>query len=339
MTLIIGQLAALAAALFWALATLLYNRSSLHLSAAQLNLVKGLVACPLLIICVYLFGLGFEIQINSPALWLLLASGVIGITIGDTCYFSALRRLGPWHTILLEYLAPPFAAILAWFFLRERLSLIEIIAALTVIAGVTYVLSEKRMGATRVSQKRIAAKPVSQKWQVQTRKVHEQMVQKQPDGPEQATARAKPVLSRSGLAFAVTAAWCQAVGLVMAFHALQAFEINALQAALVRLAGGTFALTIGLLIVAPKLLFSTKRALANSRLLPLFTAIFFGTFLAIGLQQLAIAYVTPGIAQTLLATAPLFMLLIGIVQGKPVSARAMIGTLVALLGIALLFIR
>ena len=334
MTLIIGQLAALAAALFWALATLLYNRSSLHLSAAQLNLVKGLVACPLLIICVYLFGLGFEIQINSPALWLLLASGVIGITIGDTCYFSALRRLGPWHTILLEYLAPPFAAILAWFFLRERLSLIEIIAALTVIAGVTYVLSEKRMGATRVSQKRQV-----QELKVQTRKVHEQMVQKQPDGPEQATARAKPVLSRSGLAFAVTAAWCQAVGLVMAFHALQAFEINALQAALVRLAGGTFALTIGLLIVAPKLLFSTKRALANSRLLPLFTAIFFGTFLAIGLQQLAIAYVTPGIAQTLLATAPLFMLLIGIVQGKPVSARAMIGTLVALLGIALLFIR
>lgn len=334
MTLIIGQLAALTAALFWALATLLYNRSSLHLSAAQLNLVKGLVACPLLIICVYLFGLGFEIQINSPALWLLLASGVIGITIGDTCYFSALRRLGPSHTILLEYLAPPFAAILAWFFLRERLSLIEIIAALTVIAGVTYVLSEKRMGATRVSQKRQV-----QELKVQTRKVHEQMVQKQPDGPEQATARAKPVLSRSGLAFAVTAAWCQAVGLVMAFHALQAFEINALQAALVRLAGGTFALTIGLLIVAPKLLFSTKRALANSRLLPLFTAIFFGTFLAIGLQQLAIAYVTPGIAQTLLATAPLFMLLIGIVQGKPVSARAMIGTLVALLGIALLFIR
>lgn len=299
MTLIIGQLAALSAALFWALATLLYNRSGLHLSAAQLNLVKGLVACPLLIMSLYLFGFGFELQLHSPALWLLLASGVIGITIGDTCYFSALRRLGPWHTILLEYLAPPFAAILAWFFLHERLSLIEIIAAITVIAGVTYVLSEKR----------------------------------------QRSAGARAELSRPGLAFAVAAAWCQAVGLVMAFHALQAFDINALQAALVRLAGGTFALTIGLLIIAPKLLFSTKRALAHTRLLPLFTAIFFGTFLAIGLQQLAIAYVTPGIAQTLLATAPLFMLLISMVQGKPVSVRAMGGTLVALLGIALLFLR
>ncbi|RUO31668.1 EamA family transporter [Aliidiomarina sedimenti] len=299
MTLLIGQLAALLAALFWALATLLYNRSSLHLSAAQLNLVKGLVACPLLLGSLYLFGLGFELDLRSPALWWLLLSGVIGITIGDTCYFSALRRLGPAHTILLEYLAPPFAAVLAWMFLRERLSLLEIIAALTVIAGVIFVLSEKRMQ-------------------------HDQM-----------PAR----LSRSGLAFAVTAAWCQAVGLVMAFHALQAFEINALQAALVRLGGGTLALTIGLLLVAPGILTSTRQALAKTRLLPLMVAIFFGTFMAIGLQQVAIAYVTPGIAQTLLATAPLFMIAINVLLGKTLSLRALLGTLLALAGIALLFLR
>lgn len=297
MTLIIGQLAALSAALFWALATLLYNRSSLHLSAAQLNLVKGIVACPLLLASLYLFGLGFELNLHSPALWLLLLSGVIGITIGDTCYFSALRRLGPWHTILLEYLAPPFAAVLAWFVLRERLTLLEIIAAFTIIAGVMFVLTEKRVQHT--------ASPIS----------------------------------RSGLAFAIAAAWCQAVGLVMAFHALQAFEINALQAALVRLGGGTLALTIGLLLFAPKLLVTTKAALAKTRLLPLLVAIFFGTFMAIGLQQLAIAYVTPGIAQTLLATAPLFMMVISLIQGKPLSMRALGGTLLALAGIALLFAR
>lgn len=297
MTLIIGQLAALSAALFWALATLLYNRSSLHLSAAQLNLVKGLVACPLLLASLYLFGLGFELDLQSPALWLLLLSGVIGITIGDTCYFSALRRLGPWHTILLEYLAPPFAAVLAWLFLKERLSLLEMIAAFTVIAGVIFVLSEKRMQSTPMR------------------------------------------ISRPGLAFAIAAAWCQAVGLVMAFHALQAFDINALQAALVRLGGGTLALTIGLIMFAPKLLFTTKQALAKTRLLPLMVAIFFGTFMAIGLQQLAIAYVTPGIAQTLLATAPLFMIVISLIQGKPLSLRALGGTLLALAGIALLFAR
>ena len=299
MTLLFGQFAALSAALFWALATLLYNRSSLHLNAAQLNLVKGLVACPLLFISLYLFGLGFELDLTSPALWLLLLSGVIGITIGDTCYFSALRRLGPWHTILLEYLAPPFAAVLAWMFLKETLSLLEIIAAFTVIAGVIFVLSEKRMQTSPLPQR----------------------------------------LDRAGLAFAVSAAWCQAVGLVMAFHALQAFEINALQAAFVRLSGGTLALTIGLLLFAPRILATTKTALAQTRMLPLLVAIFFGTFMAIGLQQVAIAHVTPGIAQTLLATAPLFMIGINIILGKPLSLRALCGTLLALTGIALLFAR
>ncbi|MCC5879055.1 MAG: DMT family transporter [Idiomarina sp.] len=299
MTLLLGQLAALSAALFWALATLLYNRSSLHLSAAQLNLVKGLVACPLLLLSLYMFGLGFTLDLASPALWLLLLSGVIGITIGDTCYFSALRRLGPWHTILLEYLAPPFAAVLAWFVLKETLSLLEIIAAFTVIAGVIFVLTEKRMTNSPLPQR----------------------------------------LNRAGLAFAVAAAWCQAVGLVMAFHALQAFEINALQAALVRLGGGTLALTIGLLLFAPRILVTTKDALRKTRLLPLMVAIFFGTFMAIGLQQVAIAHVTPGIAQTLLATAPLFMILINMLLGKPLSLRALVGTLLALAGIALLFVR
>ncbi|WP_241974287.1 DMT family transporter [Aliidiomarina minuta] len=299
MTLLIGQLAALSAALFWALATLLYNRSSLHLSAAQLNLVKGMVACPLLLISLLLFGHQLPLDPSSPALWLLLLSGVIGITIGDTCYFAALRRLGPWHTILLEYLAPPLAAVIAWVFLGEILTLLEIIAAFTVIAGVIFVLTEKRMTSVEV--------------------------------PGQ--------LSRSGLAFAVTAAWCQASGLVMAFHALQSFEVNAMQAALIRLGGGTLALTAGLLIFAPRLFKSTWGQVRKTRVLPLMSAIFMGTFLAIWLQQIAIAYVTPGIAQTLLATAPLFMIAINMLYGRGVSARALTGTLLALLGIALLFLR
>jgi drug/metabolite transporter (DMT)-like permease len=299
MTLLIGQLAALCAAFFWALATLLYNRSSLHLSAAQLNLVKGLVACPLLLASLLVFGQDIGFDMTSPALWLLLLSGVIGITIGDTCYFSALRRLGPWHTILLEYLAPPLAAVIAWVFLGEILSLLEIIAALTVIAGVIFVLTEKRMTSVEV--------------------------------PGQ--------LSRSGLAFAVGAAWCQASGLVMAFYALQAFEINAMEAALVRLGGGTVALTLGLVLFSPRLLGTTWIQVKRTRVLPLLSAIFMGTFLAIWLQQVAIAYVTPGIAQTLLATAPLFMIPLTMLRGKRISLRALAGTLVALGGIALLFAR
>src|SRR5690606_8835557 len=185
---IIGPLAALTAALFWALATLLYSQAGSYLSAAQLNLVKGIVACPLLVLAGWFTGQLLAIEGNL-ATYLLLASGVIGITLGDTLYFAALRRLGPWHTMLLEYLAPPFAALLAWLLLAQGMRWYEVVAALVIISGIFVVISEKPKSAERVQ------------------------------------------LNMSGIAAGVGAALCQALGLVMSFHALQEFEMSPLNAA------------------------------------------------------------------------------------------------------------
>ncbi|MCC5854942.1 MAG: DMT family transporter [Idiomarina sp.] len=295
MSLYLGQFAALLAAFFWALATLMYSRSSHHLSSVQLNLVKGLVACPLLFLATLLLPTIDWAGTTTNTLVILTLSGIIGITLGDSCYFAALRRLGPGHTILLEYLAPPLAAAIAWLVLSERLSLLQVIAAFVVIAGVVAVLTEKQLDTTY-----------------------------------------RP--NRSGYLFGIAAALCQAVGLVMAFSAFQAATIAPIEAALVRLMGGTAALTIGLLILRPRLLLATREALRKTQIAPLFLAIVLGTFLAIWLQQVAVAYVTPGVAQTLLSTAPLFMLGLNVFRGRRVSFRALSGTLVAMAGITLLFI-
>lgn len=294
----VGQLAALSAALFWALATLLYSRAGSHLNAAQLNLVKGLVAVPLLALAALLSGdfLSFD---GSTAAWLLLASGVIGITIGDTLYFAALRRLGPWHTMLLEYLAPPFAAVLALLLLQQGMSWMEVIAALVVIAGVIWVITERK--------------------------------------PPQLDVITSPQVSRSGIAAGIGAAFCQALGLVMAFHALTEFEVSALHAAFVRLSAGTFALTIALLLLKPSIIRTTRAAVRHTSVPWLLLAIFMGTFLAIWLQQLAIASIHPGVAQTLLATAPLWLIPIRMLQGEQISLRAIAGAVIALTGITMLF--
>ncbi|WP_369744075.1 EamA family transporter [Pseudidiomarina sp. PP-1MA] len=291
---LIGPLAALTAALFWTLATLLYSQAGSYLSATQLNLVKGIVACPLLLIAGWFTGQLLTLEAN-PATYLLLASGVIGITLGDTLYFSALRRLGPWHTMLLEYLAPPFAALLAWVLLAQGMRLQEVVAAAIIILGIVVVISEKPAAAKRVE------------------------------------------LSSSGIAAGVGAALCQALGLVMSFHALQEFNMNPLNAALLRLLAGTLALTIALLILKPSLLASTRAALRHTSLPWLLVAIVMGTFLAIWLQQTAIAYINPGLAQTLLATAPLWLIPIQWLRSQPLSLRSILGALVAVAGIALLF--
>ena len=66
-------------------------------------------------------------------------------------------------------------------------------------------------------------------------------------------------------------------------------------------------------------------------------AAFFSTYLGIWLQQASLKFAPAGIAQTLSATSPLFVLPIAIWMGDQVSLRAVLGVLVALGGNGLLF--
>jgi len=65
-------------------------------------------------------------------------------------------------------------------------------------------------------------------------------------------------------------------------------------------------------------------------------ATFTGTYLGIWLQQTSLKLTNAGIAQTLLATSPLFVLPIAAWRGEKISIRAIVGVLVAFVGIGLL---
>ncbi|MFO7089320.1 EamA family transporter, partial [Arthrospira platensis PCC 7345] len=56
------------------------------------------------------------------------------------------------------------------------------------------------------------------------------------------------------------------------------------------------------------------------------------------LQQTALKFTAAGIAQTLTSTSPLFVLPIAIAMGDRVSWRAILGALVAIFGVAMLFL-
>jgi drug/metabolite transporter (DMT)-like permease len=66
-------------------------------------------------------------------------------------------------------------------------------------------------------------------------------------------------------------------------------------------------------------------------------AAFGGTYLGIWLQQIALKLSPAGIAQTLLATSPLFVLPIVALLGEKITLRATVGVSIAIAGIALLF--
>lgn len=114
-----GALAALAAALCWTLSSALWRRLPTSLTAAQLNLLKNLLALVLLAPALALL----PWAVPTGPLLVLAASGVLGIALGDSLYFAALRRLGTRRCLTLDAGGPAVTAVVGFVWLAEWPSL------------------------------------------------------------------------------------------------------------------------------------------------------------------------------------------------------------------------
>ncbi len=137
-----GEIAALCAALIWAVASLIYTGIGRQLSPIALNFTKGWIAIALFLVTIVVFNHPFPV-FNSTGILLLLLSGAIGIGFGDTAYFNALNCIGARRTLLFETLAPPLSAILAVLFLREQLLIQAWCGIALTIGGVIWVVMER----------------------------------------------------------------------------------------------------------------------------------------------------------------------------------------------------
>jgi drug/metabolite transporter (DMT)-like permease len=143
---------------------------------------------------------------------------------------------------------------------------------------------------------------------------------------------------RRGGAYALCAALGQAVGLLFAKEALNS-GIDALLATIIRMSAGTLAIAVVIPILGKpdwKGLFREKRGA-----LPFFLGgVVFGPYLGVWLSQVAVKRTQTGIAATLFSTLPVLILPISrYVEHEKISSRAVIGAVLALIGVALLFFR
>lgn len=141
-----GEAAALGAAFFWAVATILYRRLGIGISPLLLNLLKGVVATILIFATLALRG-RLQIPMDVMALTWLFLSGAIGIGCGDTAFFASLNNMGERRSILIvETLAPPLATLMAMAALREFLPPLGFLGILITLTGVAWVLAERVRG-------------------------------------------------------------------------------------------------------------------------------------------------------------------------------------------------
>ncbi|WOB42550.1 DMT family transporter [Thermoleptolyngbya oregonensis NK1-22] len=295
-----GELAALAAALIWAIASIAFTRLGRRLSPTALNVSKGLISIGLIGLTLGLRGVGLPAASGS-AVWLLGLSGAIGIGLGDTAYFASLNCLGARRGLLLESLAPPLTALLALLVLQERLSGAAWLGIGLTVGGVAWVIVER--------------------------------------SPDPGLPRDRPL---RGLVFGLIAALSQASGAVLSRAALSTTDISPLWGTLIRLVAGLGVVLLWLLVKPPQFRSVGKEMgqLRSPRFLSIVAGTAFAsTFLGIWLQQTALKFAPAGVAQSLLATSPLFVIPIAVALGDRVSLRAVLGVLVAIAGIWLLFWR
>jgi drug/metabolite transporter (DMT)-like permease len=148
----VGYALALGAALCWAVAVVLFKRSSERLDALSLNVFKTSIGLGLL----GLSGAALGFPGASPHLrdWLaLLGSGALGIGLADTLLFAGLARIGAARQAIVDALYSPSVVLLSWGLLGERLGLRACVGGGLILAALV-LASSSSSGDLPISRRR-----------------------------------------------------------------------------------------------------------------------------------------------------------------------------------------
>jgi drug/metabolite transporter (DMT)-like permease len=138
------------AAFFFALNATFSARNALAHGPARANLGRLVVAALLLGLFAHTLGHGFA---SASVVWFFL-SGVLGMGLGDLGVYAALPLLGSRLTVLMtQCLAAPIAALGEWLWLDTRLTTVQLVWGLVILAGVALALMPSQAGPPKVALK------------------------------------------------------------------------------------------------------------------------------------------------------------------------------------------
>jgi drug/metabolite transporter (DMT)-like permease len=307
----IGHVAGLTTSGLWTGTSLCFTAATRRLGPTRTNAVR-LVMAVILLAAMHRLVTGVWVPgaVGGQVL-LLAASGLVGLTIGDQALFTAFMQLGPRLVMLIETTAPLFAALFGWLALGETIALLGCLGIALTVGGVGWVVLERPAGPT----------------------------------PWASGRRAR------GVMLAVFAAICQAGGLLLSKQGMghgwlpTEQHLRPLSATLVRM---SFA-AVGMV---PFVLFYWMRERREraagvypvarawrAGLLFAFAGAFGGPFLGVWMSLVAADHAPVGVAQTLMALPPVLILpLARVIYKEHISVRAVLGAVVAVGGVALLFV-
>ena len=296
-----GEVAALVTAGCWTVTALAFESAGKRVGSLAVNFIRLVIAlCILSVFCWIRLGVAFPVDADGHT-WLWLAiSGLVGFTVGDLCLFRAFVVVGARVSMLLMALVPPFTALIGWSILGETLQTREWIGMALTVAGVVWVILERRPRSE--DEHRVGV-----------------------------SGRVRGVLL--GLGGAVG----QAVGLVLSKYGMGE-TMDPFAATQIRIVAGAagFAILFAIIGWWPKVVAGLKNRAAMARIS---LGAVFGPFLGVSLSLVAVRYTETGVAATIMAIVPVLIIVPSIlIKKERVSPRAVLGAVTAVTGVGIMFV-
>lgn len=308
----IGIWAAFSATIFWTFSSYAFTTAGRQMSVPTMNLMRLFLGA----VIVFCTGLLFENNLitsifstryQSAWLWLGL-SGLITLGIGDYLTYRMLTIMGPRYGSVFGTLAPASALLFGIFLLEEHINIIGLAGMFITVTGIMSMSFNRKERSTI------------------------------PDAGQGGILK--------GIIYGVIGALSNGVGLVFSKKGFllqeeNGFPIQPFSATFIRL----FATVI---VVITVLLFSNKlrKQIKNLQSQPATVlqtatlAIFLGPLLAVSSAMIAIQYINVAVAQTVFALVPVWVFLVARFYYKEnITAKAIIGVILAIAGVALLIWR
>ncbi len=139
-----GEISALLTALFWTVTAVAFESAGKRVGSLSVNLIRLVIG--FLFLSVYTsVSRGYFLPLDAGFYewkWLFI-SGLIGFVLGDLCLFSAYVRIGARVSMLIMSLAPPVAALIGYIFLGEIMTIMQIVAMVVIIIGISLVILKR----------------------------------------------------------------------------------------------------------------------------------------------------------------------------------------------------
>ena len=307
----LGEIISLVVALSWTVTALFADKASHRLGSMTANVLRLTMAIVFLGVLLWVtVGHPYPVYASGQAWWWLALSALVGYVFGDWCLFNCYLSIGARFGQLFMTLAPPMAAIAGWAILGETLSWKSMLAMAVTLSGIAISILSRGDG----------------------HRVH-------------------LTLPFKGVLLGLGAGLGQGVGLVLSKVGLQ-YYADAIPADAPRLMADMlpFASTMIRAVVGAAgflALMALQRDLPRLR-----TAVhdkvgmryalimtLFGPVLGVSLSLMAVQYTNAGIASTLMALTPVFILFpYAFIYKQRIKLREILGVAVSMAGVTLFFL-